>query len=108
MTKHPAPLAVLLTLLALVLAVFWLPAPGTTDVAIFLRWAAATANGLRGSYEAFAGYGYPPLGFVFLRGAGLLAEALKTDLFTGFKLSLLISLALTGGLFWLWTRHFYL
>jgi hypothetical protein len=108
MSKPRAPLVALLTVLAILLAVLWLPAPGTTDVPIFLRWAAATANGVRGSYATFFVYGYPPLGFVFLRGAVWIAEALKADLFTGYKLSLLFSLVLTGGLFWLWTRNFYL
>jgi len=86
MNRHPGAVQVLLILLAILLALLWLPAPGTTDVNIFLRWAAATAQGVRSSYATFYGLGYPPLGFVFLRGAGLLAAALRTDLFTGFKL----------------------
>jgi hypothetical protein len=99
---------VLLALLAVVLAILGLPAPGTTDVPIFLRWAAAAAVSVRGSYAAFYQFGYPPLHFVLLRGAPLLATALRTDLFTGFKVSLLLGLLLTGGLFWLWTRNSYL
>jgi hypothetical protein len=108
MTKHQGPLVVILTLFALLLALLWLQAPGTSDVPIFLRWAAAAAVSVRGSYAAFFDYGYPPLGFVILRGAALIAQALNADLFIGFKLSLLLSLLLTGGLFWLWTRNFYL
>ncbi len=108
MTKHHAPLVVILTLFAILLALLWLQAPGTTDVPKFLRWAAAAAITVRGGYATFFGYGYPPLGFVFLRGAALIAEALNADLFIGFKLSLLLSLLLTGGLFWLWTRNSYL
>jgi hypothetical protein len=108
MTKHNAPLVVILTLFAILLALLWFQAPGTTDVPIFLRWAAAASHGVRASYATFYTYGYPPLGFVILRGAALIAEALNADLFIGFKSSLLLSLLLTGGLFWLWTRNFYL
>jgi Gpi18-like mannosyltransferase len=108
MTKHHAPQVVILTLFAILLAILWLPAAGTTDVKIFLRWEAAAAISVRGSYATFSTFGYPPLGFVFLRGAALIAKALNADLFTGFKLSLLLGLVLTGGLFWLWTRNFYL
>jgi hypothetical protein len=108
MTRQQGPPAILLTLCAVLLALVWWPAPGTTDVAIFLRWAAAAASSLRGSYATFYTYGYPPLQFVILGGAARLAQALQMDLFTGFKLSLLLSLLLTGGLFWLWTRNFYL
>ena len=107
-TKHDAPTVVILTLFAILLAILWLPAAGTTDVPIFLRWAAAAAVSVRGSYATFSAFGYPPLGFVILRGAALIAKALNADLFTGFKLSLLLGLVLTGGLFWLWTRNFYL
>src|SRR5262249_54108220 len=96
------------TILVLLLAWLWLPAPGTTDVSIFLRWAAAASTSVRGAYETMYSLGYPPLGFVFLGGAARLGQALQTDLFTGFKLSLLLCLALTSGLFWLWTRHFVL
>jgi hypothetical protein len=106
--KHHAARAIILTLFAILLALLWLQAPGTTDVPIFLRWAAAAAISVRGSFATFSVFGYPPLGFVILRGAALIAEALNADLFTGFKLSLLLGLALTGGLFWLWTRNFYL
>ncbi len=108
MTKQPGLLVVILTLFAILLALLWLQAPGTTDVPIFLRWAAAAAISVRGSYATFFAYGYPPLGFVILRGAALIAETLNTDLLIGFKLSLLLSLLVTGGLFWLWTRNFYL
>ena len=108
MSEQPALLKATLAALAVLLAWLWLPAPGTTDVAIFLRWAAAAAASPRGSFETFYTLGYPPLGFVFLGGAARLGQALHTDLFTGFKLSLLLGLLLTGGLFWLWTRHFYL
>ena len=108
MTKQPAPLVVLLTLCAILLALLWLQAPGTTDVPKFLRWAAAAAISVRGSYATFFDFGYPPLGFVILRSAALIAAALNVDLFIGFKLSLLLSLLLADGLFWLWTRNFHL
>ena len=62
-------------LLAVVLAVLGLPAPGTTDIPIFLRWVAAAAVSLRSSYAVFYQFGYPPLHFVLLRGAALLATA---------------------------------
>ena len=102
--RRSAANPLLLALLAVLLAILGLPAPGTTDVPIFLRWAAAAAVSLRGSYAAFYQFGYPPLHFVLLRGAALMASALGTDLFTGYKTSLLLGLLLTGGLFWLWTR----
>jgi hypothetical protein len=108
MTRQHTLLKVMLAALALLLAWLWLPAPGTTDVPIFLRWAAAAAISARASFETFYTLGYPPLGFVFLSGAAWLGQALHTDLFTGYKLSLLLCLVLTSGLFWLWTRHFYL
>src|SRR5207244_5428947 len=103
MTKQPTRLKVMLAALAVLLAWLWLPAPGTTDVSIFLRWAAAAGTSARASFETFYFLGYPPLGFVFLGGAARLGQALHTDLFTGYKLSLLLCLLLTGGLFWLWT-----
>jgi hypothetical protein len=108
MTKHRAALQATLTAFGLILALLWLPTPGTTDVPIFIRWAAATSSGVRDSYASFFSYGYPPLGFVFLRGAVWIAAAVNGDLFIGYKVSLLLALVLTGGLFWLWTRNFYL
>ena len=108
MARPRSVLHILLVVFALLLALLWFQAPGTTDVPIFLRWAAAASHSVRGSYAVFSSYGYPPLGFVILGGAAWMAQALKADLFSGYKLSLLLGLVLTGGLFWLWTRHFYL
>jgi len=92
-------------LLACMAALLFVRSPGTGDVAFWMRWIEnAKTYGIRAGYAANDS-DYPPLSMLFLVLVAKLSEFLGVSNFTGFKVSLYLSLLLTSFAFFVWTKN---
>jgi hypothetical protein len=100
--------ATLVAVLALLVTLTVLQAPGTEDVVGFMKWAGnARILGIRAGFIQNEDR-YPPLTSLVLLGSAVSGNALGVDRFVAIKYGILLFLLLTSIVFWLWTRNFWL
>lgn len=88
---------VVLNVLFVAMAVFFLRSPGTSDVDLMLKWTTILQE--QGLVDGYAGLGfYPPLASVFLVLVAKLAAWLQWSPLLGFKIGVFVLWALTLGI----------
>lgn len=99
---------IFLFLVVSLLALSFLHSPGTDDVEFWMKWIAnLESHGVVSGYRANCQM-YPPLSPVILFIAAQVSRLFRIDVFTGFKLSLVMFLLLTSALFLAWTKDLFL
>ena len=100
----------LLFLLTIAGALVFFNAKGTDDVQVWERWMAAMGeHGVPGGYARMApDYPYPPLSFVALAAVSKTAFELGISDRTALKISLLLALIATAGVFYAFSRSWLL
>jgi hypothetical protein len=87
-------------------SVLFLTTSGTSDVKLWLYWIEAfRTHGMRGGYAIVSQESYPPFCYLMLIGVDQFARASGITTHLALKISLLLGLWLTTGLFWLITRN---